>query len=109
MQPSSIDLGWFPQDNPGPLQPLFDFIKEERANVRHAEAGVAMVGDDLSAEFYVVPVAGSPLAQSLADPQQAEVAAEYAGYLPDNLAYCGASGPMLKGAPGSARTLLKIG
>jgi len=82
-----------------------DFIKNEQS----AELGLAMTGDDLSLESYVTPVPDSPLAKDIAAQQpNAAQAVTLAGYLPENLAFCSASGPMLEGAPGLGNAALRV-
>lgn len=92
----------------GFLAPIADLMAGYAANMESTEMGLAMVGDDLSLEGFVTPVPGSPLAKSLAAPDAARPE-ELAGLLPENLAFCSASGPMLAGSPGTGYTLSRLG
>ncbi|MHB0938830.1 MAG: hypothetical protein ACYDCO_22070 [Armatimonadota bacterium] len=91
------------------VQPVLDVMQEQQENVERVEVGLTMVGRDLSMDSFAIPVPGSPLARSLAAPKLDTTAFDYAGYLPKNLAYCGASGRALVGAPGTAQFMMRIG
>jgi len=90
------------------VQPVLELVNEQRENVLRVELGMTMEGRDLREESYIIPVADSPLARSLADPAPDTTAFDYAAYLPKDLAYCGANGPALVGAPGTAQFLLRM-
>ncbi len=92
------------------LAPLSSIMTEQLQNVQRVEVGLTMDGNDLLAESYVVPTTTGALAKTLAAPETgADLALEYAGYLPANIAYCSASGPMLKGEPGAGYALTHAG
>lgn len=88
------------------LQKFSDVLQNYQRNLQQVEVGVSMVGNDVSAEYFLVPKPGGALEHCLAAQQNDKTALEYAGYLPTDLAYCSASGPMLDGAPGAARLVL---
>jgi hypothetical protein len=91
------------------MTPLYGLLKDQQANMQRAEVGLTMVGKDLVADGLVVPTATGVLAKTLAAPEIGKgIALEYAGYLPESLAFCSASNPMLKGAPGGAYTLTRM-
>ncbi len=77
-------------------------------DVRQVDVGLAMVGEDLSLEYYLVPTKGGVLEKGLRRAGENEMAMEYAGYLPAKLAYCSASGVMLDGAPGITRIVFGL-
>ena len=90
------------------VQPVLDVMSEQQENVARVEVGLTMIDRSLSMESYAVPVPGSALARSLAAPKPDTTAFDFAGYLPKNLAYCGASGPALVGAPGTGQFMMRI-
>jgi len=90
------------------VKPVLEVMKEQQDNVERVEVGLTMVDHDLSLDSYAVPVPGSVLARSLAAPKADTTAFDYAGYLPKNLAYCGAGGPALVGSPGTAQFMTRI-
>jgi|GEM_PF-2276671 len=88
--------------------PVIDLIHEQQENVLRIEVGLTMDGPDLREEIFVIPVADSPLARGMENPAPDTIAGDYAAYLPKNLAYCGASGPALAGAPGTSQFMLRV-
>lgn len=90
------------------LGPIFDILTDVQKNMQRAEIGIAMVGDTLSVETYTIPVPGSPLATSLATAKPSSIPIDYAAYLPENTAYCEASGPMLPGSPGGGNLIFRM-
>ncbi len=112
MQMSNMDVDAIKAKAPPMMQslltPITDLLDEQKRNFLRAEIGIAMVKDDLSLESFVIPVPNSPLAKCLANDQPDGIAVQYAGYLPENLAVCSASGPLLQGSPGSVHALLKL-
>lgn len=92
----------------GMLTSMAGLIDELKDNVERNEVSLTMVGDDLSLEMYETPLPDSPLAKSLAKPDASALPLQLAGYLPENLAYCGASGPRLPGAPGAGYVTLRM-
>lgn len=90
------------------LGPVMKALEEQQKNFLRAEIGLAMVGNDLSFEGFGVPVPNSTLAKSLTQPQNTALPVELAGYLPEDVVYCGSSTTMLKGAPGAGYTLLDL-
>jgi len=111
-QLANIDLTPFRDNLPPMLEPMvlpvLDVMGEQQANVQRVEVGLTMNDRDLSEEAYAVPVPGSPLAHSLETWKPDDIAFDYAGYLPKKLAYCGASGPSLPGAPGTAQLMMRM-
>ncbi|OPZ87689.1 MAG: hypothetical protein BWY76_00342 [bacterium ADurb.Bin429] len=89
------------------MGPVIQVFEESQRNMARTEAGLAMIGEDLSVEGFVIPVPNSPLAKSTANPSSAALALELAGYLPDDVVYANASGPMLQGSPGLGVVLIK--
>ena len=75
-------------------------------NIRQLELGLAMRGEEFSVSYDLLPAEGGLLAQALAHAHDDGLAREYAGYLPAGIADCSASGPVLDGAPGVARTII---
>ncbi len=90
------------------LGPVMQMIEEQQKNFLRAEIGLGMIDTDLSFETYVVPVPNSTLAKSLAGPQNTALPVELAGYLPEDVVFCGSSTTMLKGAPGVGYTMLDL-
>jgi len=91
------------------LTPVNTVLQEKKQNIKRAEVGVTMEDNDLLSEAFLLPVPGSPLDKATNSPEADGLAMEYAGYLPPNLSYCGAGGPMLPGAAGAGNNLLRIG
>ena len=90
------------------LAPLNTLLQEQQQNQQRMEIGLSMDANDLLLETYIVPVPNSPLAKAINAPAGDGLALEYAGYLPDNLAYCGAGGPLMKGAAGVGNNLARV-
>jgi hypothetical protein len=111
-QIANIDLAPMGENMPPMLEPMvlpvIELVNEQRDNVLRVEMGLTMDARDLRVETFVIPVADSPLARSLEEPAPDTTAFDYAAYLPKDLAYCGASGPALVGAPGTAQFLLRM-
>jgi hypothetical protein len=104
-QPAALDLKKLipmpsGQTLPFSLAPIMRVLEDIKANQQRAECGLAMVGEDLSAETITTPVPGSPLQKSLTAVRPSTLPLDLAAYLPENLAYCGASEPALEGMPG---------
>lgn len=89
--------------------PLMELVQNFQRNVQQVDIGLAIADENISAEYFFIPMPGSALATSIAAPGDGNIALEYAGYFPANLAYCSAGGPMLNGTPGAARLLLEVG
>jgi len=77
-------------------------------DVRQVDVGLKMAGDDLSLEYYLVPTKNGVLEKGLLRADGFGMAQELAGYLPANLAYCSASGPIMDGAPGVTRVVFEL-
>ncbi|MHB9130147.1 MAG: hypothetical protein ACYDBB_03530 [Armatimonadota bacterium] len=91
------------------LDPLLGYFKEMQQDLQRVEFGLAMTGRDLSIEHFTIPVPGHALAKQLASAKMTTLGEDYAAYLPQNLAYCGAGGPMLDGAPGLTNMVFRMG
>ncbi|MHB9024180.1 MAG: hypothetical protein ACYC7E_08385 [Armatimonadota bacterium] len=91
------------------LAPIANIIKDLQANLRRQEIGLAMRGADLSAETHAIPVPDSPLAKQIAGGVNGTLAPESAAYLPENLAFCSATGPALAGVPGLGAAVMRGG
>lgn len=80
--------------------PVVNIITRVQQNQQRVELGFAMKGDDLALDALFIPVPGSSLAKSIEKAELTPLPTNLAGFLPDNLAYCSASGPMWDGMPG---------
>lgn len=113
IQPGNFDIKGLkagaPQGFDAMMAPITSVMKEQQQNLQRIEIGAAMQGDTLSLETFLLPVPNSPLAKNLTWTQTTPLAFDYAGYLPENLAMCASSGPMLQGAPGAANQVLRLG
>jgi len=97
-----------PGDQAMAFERIADTLKSYQRNVQQGEVGLAMAGDDFSAEYFLVPRKGSALEHGLLTAGGGQLALEYAGYLPADLAYASVSDPMIDGAPGAARMSLEF-
>ena len=85
----------------GPIYAMGNKLQQHLPHLPSAEIGVAMVNGNVCCESFATPAPDSAVAQQLAAPRPTDIAGQLAGYLPDNLSLCVASGPSLLGMPGA--------